>query len=84
MVHDRTHHGLVLIEHWGSVAEQVLAQQLWVQVSDFSYLVSHARVFAAQLRRHSVAEAGADAERAIAGSVREDFGPQSCFLCVGG
>lgn len=84
MVHDRAHHVLVRIEHWGSVTEQVLAQQLWVQVSDFPHLVPHARVFTAQLRRHSVAEGGAEAECAIAGSVREDFGAQSCFLCVGG
>lgn len=84
VVHDRADHVLVRIQHWCAVAEQVLAEQLWVQVSHFPHLVPHAGLFASQLRRHRLAEAGADAECAIPGSVLEDFDPQSGFLCLGG
>ena len=64
-VHDRAGGLVVLVEHWGFAAEQVFAEQLWIQVPDFPDDVPHDGVLVAQLHRDRVDEDGADADDKI-------------------
>ena len=74
---------MVLLQHWGSIAEQVLAEQLWVQVPDLFDYVPYDSLFVAQLRGNRVDEDGTHADDSVSGSVFQDRGAQLCVLYLG-
>lgn len=79
-VHDRARRLMVLLQHWGFVAEQVLAEQLWLQIPDLPHHVPHDRLLSPQLHRHRVDEDGPDADHSIQGSIPQDLRSQLRLL----